>query len=222
MQESTDKKITVAILEDIPDIAENLSQVILGDSELQLSATFASSEEALKSNLAQFGIDVFLVDLGLPGLDGVHFIDQARKICPVANFMVHTISENGSKLWSALAAGATGYVLKGCADSEIIEGIKIVARGNTLLSPRMASKLIHFFGSVTEITTDTIPLLTKREIDILQGLRSGRTYEEIAESRFLSTHTVHTHVKNIYQKLKVNNKIDAIRKATIFDMVKLQ
>lgn len=208
-------KITIAILEDQPDIAANLCAIIAEDPELHLSAVYSSSEEALHDRLSEKNIDVFLVDLGLPGLDGINFIALARELCPQAHFMVHTVVESGEKLWSALAAGAIGYVLKGSRSREIIEGIKIVARGNTLLSPRMAAKLIRFFG---EITGPVNPL-TKRELDILQGLKSGYTYEEIAEARFLSPHTVHTHIKNIYQKLRVNNREDAVKKAVAFKLI---
>lgn len=208
-------KITIAILEDQPDIAANLCSIIAEDPELDLLAVYSSSEEALQDTLPGKNIDVFLVDLGLPGLDGINFIAQAKGLCPQAHFMVHTVLENGEKLWSALAAGAIGYVLKGSHRSEITEGLKIVARGNTLLSPRMAAKLIRFFSDITGPVTP----LTKREMDILQGLKSGSTYEEIAEARFLSPHTVHTHIKNIYQKLHVNNRDDAVKKAVAFRLI---
>ena len=212
------KRITVAILEDQPDIAANLRLIIGEDQELQLLAVYASSEEAMKDDLSGKGIDVFLVDLGLPGLDGISFISMAKGLCPQAHFMVHTVSESGEKLWSALAAGAIGYVLKGSQSKEITEGLKIVARGNTLLSPRMAAKLIRFFGAIS----GPVSPLTKREMDILQGLKAGYTYEEIAEERFLSPHTVHTHIKNIYQKLSVNNRDDAVKKAVAFRLIALE
>jgi DNA-binding NarL/FixJ family response regulator len=208
-------KITVAILEDQADIADNLCTLINKDQDLELLAVYASSEEALQDGLSGKNIDVFLVDLGLPGLDGINFIALAKGLCPQAHFMVHTVSESGDKLWSALAAGAIGYVLKGSQGKEITEGLKIVARGNTLLSPRMAAKLIRFFGAIT----GPVNPLTKREMDILQGLKSGYTYEEIAEERFLSSHTVHTHIKNIYQKLHVNNRDDAVKKAVVFRLL---
>ncbi len=209
------KKIMVAIVEDQPDIAEKLCTIIGESADLQVAALYSSAEEALRDGLPQKGIEVFLVDLGLPGLNGIHFITQAKGCCPEAHFLVHTISESGEKLWSALAAGAIGYVLKGCPSSEIIEGLRIVARGNTLLSPRMAAKLIRFFNDIT----GPVSPLTKREKDILQGLKEGSTYEEIAEARFLSPHTVHTHIKNIYQKLRVSNRDDAVKKAVAFQLL---
>ena len=143
------QRIKVAILEDQADIAANLCSMVNEDPELALVAAYSSSEEALQERLAEQEIDVFLVDLGLPGLDGINFIATAREILPQTQFMVHTISEAGGKLWSALAAGAIGYVLKGSHAGEIIEGLKIVARGNTLISPRMAAKLIRFFSEIS-------------------------------------------------------------------------
>ncbi|MFH0785311.1 MAG: response regulator transcription factor [Pseudomonadota bacterium] len=207
--------IKVAILEDQPDISANLCALITEDQDLELLAVYSSSEEALEDNLRQKNIDVFLVDLGLPGLDGINFIAKAKRLCPQANFMVHTVSESGEKLWSALAVGAIGYVLKGSHREEILEGLKIVARGNTLLSPRMAAKLIRFFSTIA----GPISPLSKREMDILQGLKSGHTYGEIAETRFLSPHTVHTHIKKIYQKLNVTNRADAVIKAAAFNLL---
>lgn len=209
------KRIKVAILEDQADIAANLCSMVNEDPELTLMAAYSSSEEALQERLTEKAIDVFLVDLGLPGLDGINFIATAKTLLPQTYFLVHTISEAGEKLWSALAAGAIGYVLKGSHAGEITQGIKIVARGNTLISPRMAAKLIRFFN---EIQSPLHPL-SKREVEILQGLKSGLTYEEIAETHFLSTHTVHTHIKKIYQKLHVNNRHDAVKKAVVFKLL---
>ena len=207
-----DRKITIAILEDQIDVAAYLGEIISADQHLELRAVFSSTEEALLTGLQDLVIDVFLVDLGLPGLDGVSFITQAKILSPQSQFMVHTVTESSEKLWAALAAGAIGYILKGSHSQEVIDGLKIVAKGNTLLSPRMAAKLIRFFGSIS----GPVNPLTRRETDILNGLKAGHTYEEIAEARFLSTHTVHTHVKNIYQKLHVNNRDDAVRKAVAF------
>lgn len=207
--------VRVVVLEDQPSIAANLCTIIGEDQELTFVAQYSSSEEALQDNLDEQGIDVFLVDLGLPGLDGINFITHAKQLCPQAHFMVHTVSESGEKLWSALAAGATGYILKGSTSPEITNGLKIVARGNTLLSPRMAAKLIRFFGDIA----GSANLLTKREMDILQGLKAGSSYEQIAEARFLSPHTVHTHIKNIYRKLHVNNREDAVKKAVAISIL---
>ncbi len=207
-----DKIITIAILEDQIDVATYLGSIISIDPHLELRAVFSSAEEALQTGLQDLGIDLFLVDLGLPGLDGVSFITQAKILSPQSHFMVHTLSESSEKLWAALAAGASGYVLKGSLSQDIINGLKLVAKGNTLLSPRMAAKLIRFFGTIA----GPVSPLTRRETDILNGLKAGHTYEEIAEARFLSTHTVHTHIKKIYQKLHVSNREDAVRKAVAF------
>lgn len=210
-----DRKTTIAILEDQIDVAAYLGKIISADPRLEIRAVFSSTEEALLTRLPDLDIDVFLVDLGLPGLDGVSFITQAKMLSPQSHFMVHTVTESSEKLWAALAAGAIGYILKGSHGQEVIEGLKIVAKGNTLLSPRMAAKLIRFFGAISGPTNP----LTRRETDILNGLKSGKTYEEIAEVRFLSPHTVHTHVKRIYQKLHVSNRDEAVRKAVAFKLL---
>lgn len=210
-----EKDIAVAILEDQADVAERLVRVIEVSSGMRMVGLYGSAEEAMHDDLSGKGVDVFLVDLGLPGLNGIQFISQAKVCCPEARFLVHTIAEGGEKLWSALAAGALGYVLKGCPASELVEGLRIVSRGNTILSPRMAAKLHRFFTSIAA----PVSPLTKREVDILEGLKSGMTYEEIAARRFLSPQTVHTHVKNIYKKLSVNNREDAVKKGIAFQLI---
>lgn len=211
-----EKTISVVIVEDQLDIGEHLRAIISATPDLAVHAHFSSAEDALQAGLAETAVDVFLVDLGLPGMSGIHFIAQARQCCPSANFLVHTIAENGDQLWSALAAGAIGYILKGCSNTELVEALRLVALGNTLLSPRMAAKLVRFFSTIA----DPVSPLTNREMDILNGLKSGQTYEQIATNRFLSPHTVHTHIKNIYQKLSVNNREDAVKKALVFGLLK--
>ena len=207
--------LPVAILEDQPDIAQNLQEALSADDELRLLAVYSSAEEALKGNLINRVVRVFLVDLSLPGLDGIQFIVAAKKLYPQAEFLVHTILDSGDKLYASLSAGALGYVLKGCSSQELINALKMVAKGNTLVSPRMATKLMRFFAQVTGPVTP----LSEREKDILTGLKNGLSYDEIAASRFLSTHTVHTHIKKIYRKLHVGNRNDAIQKALTFKVI---
>lgn len=209
------KPIRVAILEDLLEIAEQLKNILDQDVEISLVAHYLSAEEAIRSDLPSQRIDVFLVDLGLPGIDGLAFIERCRKLCPAAQYVVHTVSESSKDLMAALSAGAVGYVLKGSGDIEICNSLKIVAKGGGLLSPRMARRLVKYFSEAQSPKE----VLTPTEINVLKKLKTGLTYAEIAELNSVSQHTIHTHVKNIYRKLNVGNREDAVKNALLFDVI---
>lgn len=115
----------------------------------------------------------------------------------------------------ALASGAVGYVLKGSSDAEICNSLKVVASGGSLLSARMARRLVHFFSEANSPRK----ILTPKEIEVLNRLKAGLTYAEIAKAQGVSPHTIHTHVKNIYRKLNVGNREDAVKNAVLFDVI---
>lgn len=208
------EKIRVAILEDVAEIAEHLISIVTNDIDLVFVAHYPSAEAAIQDDLSGRLIDVFLVDLGLPGVDGIAFIARARQLCPSAQFVVHTVSESSKDLMAALAVGAVGYVLKGSSEAEISNSLKVVAKGGSLLSPRMASRLVRFFSDVSTPRE----VLTPREEDVLKKLKTGMTYAEIAVDCVVSQNTIHTHVKNIYRKLNVGNREDAVKNSILFGL----
>jgi len=208
------KYIRIAVLEDVAEITEQLTHIISNDPELKLVSHYSSAEEALEEDLTELKIDVFLVDLGLPGMNGIDFIAWAKKECPTAQFLIHTVSDSSKDLMAALAVGAVGYVLKGSSPEEICNGLKIIAKGGSLLSPRMASRLAGFFNDIQSPKK----VLTPTEVDILKKLKTGMTYAQVAEENVVSPHTIHTHVKNIYKKLNVGNRENAIKHAVFFDV----
>jgi len=208
-------KIKVTVIEDQGDIAANLADILMRQDDIELLSVNVSAEEALKD--VDNGIaDVYLVDLGLPGMCGVDFIRLMISRGVKSAFVVHTISENSRDLTRALAAGAAGYILKGCSDKELVEDIKLAASGRILLiSPRMAMRIVHIFKGVTDLEQQ----LTKSEIDILYLLKTALKYEEIAEKKHISLSTVQSHIKNIYKKLDVNNRHDAVTKGAVLGLI---
>ena len=207
--------IKIVILEDIPEIAAGLKRIVSQASGFDLVALYPSAEAALLDGLGAKEVDVFMVDLGLPGIDGIGFIRQVRPLFPKAHFVVHTVSESGKDLMAALAAGAVGYILKGSNAKEICSCLEIVAKGGSLLSPRMASRLVRYFSEVNAPRD----ILTPKELEILRELKTGLTYDQIAEKHFVSKHTVHTHIKRVYRKLNVNTRDEAVRSGVLFSMM---
>jgi len=207
-------KIKVVLVEDQDDVAVNIVYVLSKVPDIELRSIHFSAEDAIGA-INQDDADVYLVDLGLPGMSGVEFISQVSRQLRDTDFIVHTISENGRDLLEALSAGAVGYIIKGCADNDLIDGIKSVASGGGLLSPRMARRLCHYFK---ESGNSKNPL-TKTETEVLNMLKTGESYEQIALQKNVSLSTIQSHVKNIYRKLNVNNRKDAILAGSLFGLL---
>lgn len=206
-------KIKVVVLEDQLDVAENVANILNGSHDMELVSSYISAEDAMLG-IETDHADIYLVDLGLPGVSGVDFILNASGIAK-ADFIVHTMSENGRDLMNALSAGAVGYLIKGCSDDELLEGIRSVAAGGSLLSPRMARRLCLYFK---EIGPTTKPL-TKTEMEILEKLKTGASYEEISNKQGVCLSTVQSHIKSIYKKLNVNNRHDAVVTGSMFGFI---
>jgi two-component system NarL family response regulator len=199
----------LAIVEDDPLLLESLKMLLSGESGITVSGAFRSAEEALPA-IKQAKPDVMLVDLGLPGMTGVELIKRIKEDMPGSEIMAHTVFEDRENVFSAIKAGASGYILKGSSPREIIEAIHEVHKGGAPMSPKIARKVIHEFQdeSVSEQY-----LLSLREKDIVKCIEEGLTYKEISHRLGISSHTVHTHIKRIYEKLHAKNRIEALAKA---------
>lgn len=207
-------KVRLVVIEDQYDIAEALCHVISSAHGFSCVAKYHSAEEAMLC-IENNSADIYLVDLGLPGMSGVDFIAEAKVSCPDADFVVYTLSESGKDLIDALSVGAVGYIVKGCSDQELIDGLSIVADGGGLIGPRMARRLFSHFQGIGPRKKK----LTPTETDVLQKLKTGKTYNQIAASNHVSRSTVQSHVKNIYKKLNVRNRDDAVRTGVLFHLI---
>ncbi len=208
----------LSIVEDDPMLLGNLAILLGGEPGIQLKGTFFNGEDALQvlHNLrslddisSQIGNvpEVFLVDLGLPGISGIEFIGKAKKLFPNIEFMAFTVFEDKKTILSAIKAGASGYILKGGAPRELVEALFSLYQGGAPMSPKIARALIAEFRG--EAVAEQY-VLTRREHEILTFLENGSTYKEIASSCVISPHTVHSHIKNIYEKLHVKNRKEAL------------
>lgn len=199
----------LAIVEDNGTLLENLRLLLGGEPGINLVGAFATAEEALAA-FKELSPEVMLADLGLPGMSGIELMKAAKRMLPDLDIMAHTISEDRGTVFAALKAGASGYLLKGSTPRELIEALFELRKGGAPMSPKIARLVIREFQNEG---AQEQPLLSKREKEILLNLEKGLTYKEIAELLNISPHTVHTHIKNIYEKLQAKDRQEALRKA---------
>lgn len=194
----------VIIIEDDQTIREGFTYLINLSDGLKMVSSYASYEEAEPQLTADYP-DVILLDIELPGLNGLEAISKIKKKYPSAHILILTVYENEQNIFKALRSGASGYLTKNTPSSKIIEAIKEVMHGGGSLSASVAKLVIQSFRK----NQDTP--LTKRETQILEGIAEGKSRTRIASDLFIDKETVKTHIKNIYSKLDVNSKEDAIR-----------
>ena len=151
------------------------------------------------------------MDISLPGMNGIECIRQVKDKSPSTQFMMFTVYENDEKVLQALQAGATGYLLKKTDSRRILESIKELNQGGSPMSSNIARKLVNVFLDTKKITRNEI--LTERENEVLQLLADGLLYKEIADRLRIVHGTVRQHIHNIYEKLHVQNRTEAINKA---------
>jgi len=199
----------LVIIEDDPLLLKNLTQLLRGEEGITVSGSYRSAEDAMKA-LKHASPEVMLTDLGLPGMSGVELIKKAKEDMPSLEIMAHTVFEDRERVFSAIKAGASGYILKGSTPREIIESIHSLYKGGAPMSPKIARKIIHEFQ---DDNAGEQFLLTQRETEVVKRVEEGLTYKEIGERLSISTHTVHTHIKNIYEKLQAKDRNYAINKA---------
>ncbi|HYA39740.1 MAG TPA: response regulator transcription factor [Syntrophobacteraceae bacterium] len=199
----------LAIVEDDAMLRENLRLLLAGERGIEVVGAFGSAEDALQE-LHSCRPDLCLVDLGLPMLSGVEFIAKVKEEMPWVEIMAHTIYEDRETVFSAIQAGASGYLLKGSSPREIIESLHSLHCGGAPMSPKIARKVISQFQ---DNKIDEHYLLSEREKEILRGVEQGLAYKQIADKLSISPHTVHSHIKKIYEKLHVQNRQEALTKA---------
>ncbi len=207
-------KIPVAIVEDNNDIRLALEQIIEMSDTCELAGSCINGEEALVK-LAEFYPKVVLMDISLGGITGIEVVKKLKVEFPEILFMMCTIYEDDEQLFEALSAGASGYILKKTPPGKLLEAIVELVEGGAPMSSQIARKVVAAFqNKKTDAQTDTtaIDVLSKREKEILELIAKGHLYKEIADALFISTETVRKHVKHIYDKLHVDNRIEAVNK----------
>ena len=203
--------ISLAIVEDLDEVREGLKNFISLSSDFKVLDTFKTAEEAL-FEIPKLKPDIVIMDINLPGMNGIECIRQVKQKSPSTQFMMFTVYENDEKVFEALKAGASGYLLKNTSLAQLSESLKELHDGGSPMSANIARKLVSVFRE-KEDTTKAIEVLSVRENEILQLLAKGLLYKEIADQLHISTATVRQHIHNIYEKLHVQNRTEAINKA---------
>ncbi|MEY3276319.1 MAG: hypothetical protein RL153_1586 [Verrucomicrobiota bacterium] len=204
--------IRVVLVEDDRTQIEVLRRAILDDASLRLVAAVASAEEAM-ATVDWNAVDVLVTDLGLPQASGVDLIARVRAAQPRVQALPLTVHDDAQILFAAIEAGASGYLLKNVGPADVLHAIHDLARGASPISPSIARHLIRAFRRLPAQVGEA--QLTAREEQILAFVAEGASHKEIASSLGLSTHTISNHIKNIYAKLRVNRRGDALRKARL-------
>lgn len=206
-------KISVAIVEDNNDIRLALEQIIESADDYILAGSCISGEEALVK-LPILNPKVVLMDIGLGGINGIEVVRELKATNPEILFMMCTIYDEDEKIFEALSAGASGYILKKTSPVKLLEGIKELIEGGAPMSSQIARKVVDAFQNkpITAAVGTSLDVLSKREKEILEMLSTGLLYKEISDKLFISSETVRKHVYHIYEKLHVSNRIEAVNK----------
>ena len=202
--------INIGIVEDLDEVRDGLSQFISLNSEFNVTGSFRTAEEAL-IGIPALKPDIVIMDINLPGMNGIECIRQIKDKTPGTQFMMFTVYENDEKVFEALKAGASGYLLKNTGLVQLITAIKELHEGGSPMSSNIARKLVSIFH-VQEVARPPISSLSPRENEVLQLLADGLLYKEIAEQLCISIATVRQHIHKIYDKLHVQNRTEALNK----------
>ena len=206
--------INVIVVEDNDIIRNGLAALIEGTDGFKCTGAFVDCESML-SELEELLPDVVLMDIGLPGVSGIVGARRIKQICPDIEILMLTVYEDNERVFEALCAGATGYLVKKTPPSRLLEAIREAYEGGSPMSSQIARKVVSQLQQKTtarakdEATTS----LTSRETEILEGLVNGQTYQAIALTFNISIDTVRFHIRNIYRKLHVHSESEAVAKA---------
>jgi len=205
--------INVAIVEDNNTIRQGLAALINGTTGYKCIGDYVDCESFL-AELGKIEPDVVLMDIALPGMNGIEGVRIATENKPDLNVLMLTIYEESNKVFDALCAGACGYLVKKTPPSRLLEAIKEVNDGGSPMSSRIAREVINAFKEGAALAQhDSSFNLSSREKEVLNSLADGNNYQEIADELFISVDTVRHHIRNIYKKLHVHSRSEAVAKA---------
>jgi len=202
--------ISVSIVEDNEKLRGTLARVLNRADGFQCVSQHGSAEDALKE-LPAVKPEVVLMDINLPGMNGVECVRQLKQVLPGTQVMMLTVYEDTENIFNALAAGASGYMLKRTVTKELLEAIQEVQRGGSPMTMHIARKVVQSFQKAAP-AQQPAENLSEREQQVLDLLSHGLMYKEIAEKLEISYETVHTYIRRIYEKLQVRTRTEAVAK----------
>ncbi|MFA6563029.1 MAG: response regulator transcription factor [Verrucomicrobiia bacterium] len=199
--------ITIAIVEDDKNLREDLADLIASRKGFRCTGAFPSAEDALKS-LPERPPDVVVMDINLPKMSGIECTRELKSRLPQTEVVMLTMFDDTKLIFAALRAGASGYLLKRAAPTELLAAIEQVRAGGSPMSPEIARQVVQFFQTEKRAPTGSEDL-SERERELLSLLARGKQYKEIADQLGISTDTVRSHIRRIYRKLHVHSRTEA-------------
>lgn len=208
---STKPPIKVVVVEDQTWLRENLVKEINGDPQLSCVNAYRTAEAALRG-IPNDQPDVVLMDINLPGMDGVECVKRLKVLSPELRCLMLTVYEESEKIFNSLLAGASGYLLKRTSTGELLDAIRQVHGSGSPMSSSIARKVVAYFNQMGAAKDDRVAALSPREQQVLELLARGAAYKDIAHQLSLSIETVRMNVKHIYSKLHVHSRGEAAAK----------
>lgn len=204
--------IRVVLFEDNKSFRQSLSLYLAGSDEVFMCASFGDAEGCV-GKIKRYKPDVVLMDIQMPGISGIEALQEIKAVLPDTKVLMQTVFDDDHRVFAAICAGANGYVLKNPDPEVMLQAIVDVHSGGAWMTPSIAAKVLRMFQSQFVKTQPTYVSLTDREREVLGCMVKGMSYKMIADACSLSFHTVHWHVKHIYEKLHVNSAPEAVAKA---------
>ena len=215
MIDETKSQIQIVIVDDHPVVREGLAGMLAGQADFVVVGMAADGAEAIALD-ARLASDVILMDLRMPGVDGVGAIQAIKRQRPSANILVLTTYDSDADIVRAVEAGATGYLLKDTPREELFRAVRAASRGESVLAPAVAARLM------TRMRAPAEEALSSREIEVLQLVSTGNSNREIGKALHISTATVKTHLIHIFDKLGVNDRTSAVTVALERGIIRLE
>jgi len=202
--------IQIAIVEDDLEISQSLANLISMEKDFVLVKSFPDAESFI-SSFMDLNVDVVLMDIGLPGQNGIQAVAKLKPRKPNVQFIMCTIFDDDEKVFQSLCMGATGYLVKNTTSDRLSDAIRTAFNGGSPMSATIARKVVQSFRQ-RKVQSDEADLLTSRQWEILNLLDQGFRYKEIADKLDLSFDTIRTYCRNIYEVLQVHSRTDALNK----------
>ena len=202
--------IYIVLVDDDTEFSDSMELFLSKAVDFHIAGSFSSAEEFMEA-FEEITADVVLMDINLPGINGIECVKLMKPKNDSIQYMMCTVHEDQDKTFAALCAGATGYILKNATPAQLIDAVRDIAQGGSPMSPQIARYVLKAFQAQNQ-HPDMMQNFTQREKELVIALSKGYQYKEIADQMFISIETVRTYVRNIYEKLQVHSRTDAINK----------
>ncbi|RPJ36913.1 MAG: DNA-binding response regulator [Chloroflexi bacterium] len=212
--------IRILVVDDHPVVRDGLVAMLTTQPDFMVVSEASNGQEAVQK-AQRYQPDIVLLDLEMPGVDGVEALRQMRSQNPGLRALVFTAFDTDERILGALRAGAQGYLLKGAPRTELFKAIRVVPEGGSLLQPVVASRLLRHVSAGADDQQPPKPALTRRELEVLQLIGQGLRNQEIAERLIISERTAKFHVSSILAKMGASNRTEAVKMAAQLGLIQL-